>query len=232
MLGEATPEDHIAWAVRRLGEGFDTPSLRVLAGLDPTHERWEIEPYFLKSLEEADLEAAEGLDGPRDAARIVRRLFEDGRLSAEQTVARMSALHRRGEYADPILGIWHDLEEELLLEGSGHEGVFYPRDAIQPLESAVRREWVLFDRALALRLPDNFIELVRCEPCGHVGVPKRIPNTFLDSVKIALPWLRSPPNVRYTCAECGSERYRGISDPGVRELWYSVLEAEASGTTG
>ncbi len=45
-MGDAPGEDYIAWAVDLLVAGRDTPSLRILAGLNPIHEQYEIDEYF------------------------------------------------------------------------------------------------------------------------------------------------------------------------------------------
>ena len=71
-MGDARPEDYIAWAVDLLVAGQDTPSLGTLAGLNPTHERDDIEKYFLRSYKELGLEPLELSDSPRDAVPLVR----------------------------------------------------------------------------------------------------------------------------------------------------------------
>ena len=40
-IGDAQAEDYIAWAVDLLVAGRDTPSLRILAGLNPTYYKCE-----------------------------------------------------------------------------------------------------------------------------------------------------------------------------------------------
>ena len=58
-MGDALGEDYIAWAVDLLVAGRDTPFLRILAGLNPTHKRGEIEEYFLRTCKKLGLELVE-----------------------------------------------------------------------------------------------------------------------------------------------------------------------------
>ncbi len=54
-MDSAKPEDYVEWAVERLCEGLDTPSLRILAGVNTRFDRDKIEPYFEKTCKELNI---------------------------------------------------------------------------------------------------------------------------------------------------------------------------------
>lgn len=225
-MGTAAAEDYVAWAVERLCEDLDTPSLRILAGLHPRLERHDIEPYFLKTCRELGLEVVSQSVPPRETGRLVQRVFRAGEISAEEALQMMCSLYRRAEYSDPLLSIWFDIEEELSLRGSGHEGCFYSPEFLDPLEEAVRRELVLFSRALAIDLPPGFDRFIRCDRCAFIDAPKWEHRTATDSFRSKMPWVHPKPSLWATCSRCGSFEYHSIRDPNVRMEYFSQLEKE------
>ena len=154
-MGNALPEDYVAWAVEQLVDGRDTPSLRVLAGLIPTLERDDIEAYFLRTCKELELRPLESSDSPRDAVPLVRRLYRSGTLSPVETLRLMSRLYELSEYSDPLLSLWFGVKDELFPE------------PMEFLEEWIDREWGLFDLAFELDLPSEFDRFCRCESSKH-----------------------------------------------------------------
>ena len=151
-MGYALPEDYVAWAVELLVAGRDTPSLRVLAGLNPTLERGDIEVYFLRSCKELKLRPLESSDSPRDAVPLVKRLYRSGTLSPVETLQLMSRLFELSDYPDPLLEAWFTLDDAFADWDRGIPP--FPRlpEEMESLEETIDREWVLFDRAVALDL--------------------------------------------------------------------------------
>ena len=143
-MGDALGEDYIAWAVDLLVAGRDTPALRILAGLNPTHERGEIEEYFLRTCKELGLEPVELSDNPRDAVPLVRRLSRSGILSPKETLHHMSRLYELSEYSDPLLGLWFALDDE-----------FFP-EQMESLEEWIDREWEPFEAQAIERSAANY----------------------------------------------------------------------------
>ena len=127
------------------------------------------------------------------------------------------------EYRDPLLAVWYAMEEELLLQGSGHAGVFYPVASLEPLEEAIRREWRLLDAAIGLDLPEAYDRFVRCEECSHIGRPTLRRRSSWQSLKRALPWVRAEPPWWQACSRCDSLEHRSMSDPDVREDYFARL---------
>ncbi len=230
------PEDYVSWAVDLLGAGRDTPSLRILAGLNPTHERGDIEGYFLRSCKELGLGPLELSDNPRDAVPLVRRLSRSGTFSPEETMHRMSSLFELSGYSDPLLHPWSTLDEALADFEGGHgdrlmqvwpAGYFRLPEETEPLEETIGREWKLFDRAIALHLPDGFQHFVRCEGCRHIG-----PHAPLSRTKRwknwALGYALGSSQPVWECVECGDTRLMQMACAEVREDYFSRLGGEGA----
>jgi len=233
-MGDAQGEDYIDWAVDLLVAGRDTPSLRVLAGLNATHERSDIEEYFLRTCRELGLQPLEVSDNPRDAVLLVKRLYRSGTLSPEETLHYMSRLYQLSECSDPLLQPWFTLREALAdladLEAEvGNRlmlvwpaGYFRLPEEMKPLEETIDREWELFDRAVALDLPDGFQHFVRCEGCGHIG-----PHAPLSrATKVhnwTLGYALGSLQPDWECAKCGDSRLMHMACAEVREDYFSRL---------
>ncbi|MGK7905612.1 MAG: hypothetical protein AB4040_00070 [Synechococcus sp.] len=233
-MGSAIPQHYILWAVECLGEGLDTPSLRILAGLNVQLESTEVEPYFQKTCQELNIELQPQTAEPRDTAWLVKKAYDLREITAEVALQMMVQLYQQSQYSDPLLAIWYDMAEELELKGSGHEGCFYPPAELEPLEDALNYEWSLFARGLRLTLPDELNDFIQCEECGHIGEALLKRKTMAAKFIALLPWIRRKPPLYPTCTKCGSYQYRNMANPDVRNAYFQKLEgvrsAEAKAT--
>lgn len=224
-MGNALAEDYIDWATECLTQGQDSPSLRVLAGLHPRWERHEVEQYFQGTCRELGIAAIPADAPPRETARLVQEVYRGGKISADEAVRMMADLYTRSAYSDPVLSIWFEIEEELSLQGSGHEGCFYSPELLEHLEETVEREFALFSQAVALPLPPGFNRFIRCSRCSAIGPPKLKHRSATDAIKAGIRGAWAKPALWATCEHCGSFDYRGISDPDVREDYFLRLES-------
>lgn len=163
-LGRAQPEDYVDWAVDRLSHDVDGPNLRILAGLNPRFDQDDIEHYFQLSCGEVGLTGV-GPTSPMDTARMIRRSYEHGRIAPAEAVELMADVYQASGYQEELLAPWYGMLEEM----RWGEGYFYSPAALASVEGAVRREWLLLDRALALALPGGWLGLTHCTDCGHFG---------------------------------------------------------------
>jgi hypothetical protein len=230
-MGDAQGKDYIDWAVDLLMAGRDTPSLRILAGLNASHERGDIEEYFLRTCRELGLEPLQVSANPRDAVPLVRRLYRSGTLSPEDTLYYMCRLYELSEHSDPLLDLWFTLREalaDLEAERGNRLTPVWPAEYFrlpeetEPLEETIDREWELFDRAVGLDLPEGFQHFVRCEGCRHIG-----PHAPLSRAKKLHNWTLGyalgslQPN--WECAKCGDSRLIHMVCAEVREDYFSRL---------
>ena len=230
-LGDAERTDYVEWATARLARGDDTPNLRILAGLSPTRDPDDIEPYFRRACADLSIVVPEQCAPLQDCAQLIRRSYEMGKCSAAQTIRRMADLYRLTDYADPLLGVWMDMDDEIGFLDADLGGYMYPRGALSDLDAAVRREWHLLDRGRALNLDRRFRNLLRCVACGYVGEGVTKPNSFLQRL-LLLRRRRVAPR-QQLCGRCGTDRFESLSDPDVRSSYFDALErAQGSDAAG
>lgn len=94
ILGRATGKELAVWATAALASGFDSPSLRILAGLDLAPvSMHEAEPIFWRSLEEVGIQHGRSPEVfLRRYARDVAERILNGRLTVQQG---LGLIHRR-----------------------------------------------------------------------------------------------------------------------------------------
>ncbi|MFC1601890.1 hypothetical protein ACFL34_06020 [Candidatus Sumerlaeota bacterium] len=224
----ARPHDYVEWAVERMCEELDSPSLRILAGLNIRLEQHEIETYFKKSCEELNVDTLAQMAEPRRTAELVRRAYELGELSPDTVVRMMAKLHEESNYCDALLAVWYSIEEELSFSGTEDEGCLYPLAEFDSLKAVCDREWSLFARALRLNLPPGFYSFTQCARCGHIDDRRPKRGTLIAKIMDKLPWLRPDPQRCRTCPHCGCRECSGMSDPQIREAYFKQLEDEQS----
>jgi hypothetical protein len=222
-LGCVEPEDYVAWATERLTESLDTPSLRILAGLNVRLDADEVEKYFVRATEELEVTREPPDVSPLATARLVRRAHEQKRLSAATVVEVMSNVH--ASTGEPWLAPWFRMRAELEGTAPRELGTAYPPAALDPLEDAVRREFELLERAASVGPPERFLLFSHCADCEHYGerVLRRAP--FLTRIKSVLT---GAARYRAVCSACGSERAESLLDPNVRAAYFTALERARS----
>lgn len=228
-LGSAYPEQYVDWAVERLCDGLDTPSLCVLAGLNPKFETEEIEAYFQKACAELEIDCMRPAEEPRRAVGLIRRSYERSDITAEAAFHLLARLYEHSDYSDPLLGVFYEIEEELSLRGSGHEGCFYPPDALADLDDALATEFSLFNAAAEIDLPKAFTRFIRCSKCGYIGESRLRRKTLGDKIRGLVPGLRPKPAWWHTCARCGCFDYKIMMDPEVRRDYLNKIQSEQGG---
>src|SRR5215204_1733087 len=67
-LRQLSSPDYVEWAGEMLGKGYDSHSLRILAGLDKFVSTDDAEDYFVRSIRELDPTIPETQDAIRDYA--------------------------------------------------------------------------------------------------------------------------------------------------------------------
>ena len=129
----------------------DTPSLRILAGLNPRLEHHDIQPDFLKACNELDIPPIDVGGDPRLVMPYIRRLYFDGKLSTHRTLHEISMIASASRYSVPLL--------VLLSEAHDLFGLY--DDELGPLKEWMDREWDLFDLAEGLDLPVDLYRYLR-----------------------------------------------------------------------
>jgi hypothetical protein len=150
-LDQLSTNDYIDWAGEMLVQGYDTYSLRILAGLDRFASTFEAEDYFLRSIKELDLSIPDRENSIRAYTCEIARQIIGGQLTGQQGVHALYKICIATEYERDFL-VWLELDDALdnLLAGA------YPFT----YESATLEN---FDE-LAKREAENFISKVCGQP--------------------------------------------------------------------
>lgn len=228
-IGSAFPDQYVAWAVQLLCDGSDTRSLRILAGLDPRLDTDEIEAYFFKACQEMKIDCAPRAKEPRRSLGLVRNSYERGNASAKTAIHMLARLYGQSDYTDPLLSVFYEIDEELSLKGTGLEGHFYPVEALDDLDLALRREFDLFREAALLNLPADFLHFIRCDRCGHIGEPLSRYKTLNDRLKALFLGSRCRTYRWPACAKCRSFSNKTMMNPDVRQEYFAQLRSKQAG---
>jgi hypothetical protein len=218
--GAAMAEDYVGWAVESLSSGLDSPSLRILAGLNLRFDQDEVEQYFVSSAAELGIQLLE--PGVRNGALLIKRKYDRNEISAETAIEMLAKLYQASDYSDVLLAIWWDIAEELSHRGSGYEGVYYPPELLSSLTTVFEREWALFERASLLSVDPDFCHFVLCR-CGYIGKPLMKRHSRFERILRRLRGKRFH-YVYNVCPQCAAKELRSFQHPDVRERYFSTLE--------
>ena len=215
FMGWAAPENYVDWAVDLLVDGADTPSLRILAGLNPRLEHHDIHPYFLKACNELDLLPIDEGDDPKLGMPYIRRLYFDGKLTPERTLHDIGRITTESKHAISFLVLLSEAHDLFGLYG----------DDIGSLKKWMDGEWELYDLAAGLDLPADLYRYLRCEQCGHIGLPRKL--GFFESLA-ALGEYGYAANRLARCSKCRSADLKHMGHLDVQEDFFLRLRSAKS----
>lgn len=139
-LGRTFSEDYIDWAYEMLEQDYDTPQLRILAGLDRRSSIFEVEEYFEKSLKELNIEPLEPKAAVRAYACDIAQQIIDGQFPESRST--MKAL--RQLWLDSEYDIWSDLNEACDYLSSGDFPYTYPTATLDNFDEILKKEAAQF----------------------------------------------------------------------------------------
>jgi hypothetical protein len=90
--GTATGDEAVSWAITALGDGFDSPSLRRLAGLNPPVMWSDAMPLFKRAADELQLQVPPEPDALLRA--FLRSVAEDIVSGARSPAVALDIIHR------------------------------------------------------------------------------------------------------------------------------------------
>ena len=149
-LGQVFADDYIDWAIAMLMEDYDSPNLRILAGLDRRSSFFEVEAYFLRSIKELGIEEVEPENAIRSYACETAQQIIDGQFtSPHQAIETMYRLWlqlwvARGYNYDPDYEIWIELHEALTSIHIGEFPYSYPSATLKNIDEVVKQEAARF----------------------------------------------------------------------------------------
>jgi hypothetical protein len=140
FLQHVFAEDYIDWAYEMLLQDYDSPSLRILAGLNRPSNFLEISPYFLDAIEELKIEIPEPKAAIRDYACDLAQQIVDGQFtSIRGVVGTLYKICRDLDY-DPEYTVWADLDDLLDILYSGGIPYDYPSATLENMNEIIKKE--------------------------------------------------------------------------------------------
>src|SRR5215510_6877242 len=111
-------EDYVDWAGEMLVEGYDSHSLRILAGLDRRASAFETEHYFARVLKELNLNPPDPDTAVRAYGCDIARQIIEGKITAHNGVRELARICVGMCYERDFIG-WYELDDILdsLLQG-------------------------------------------------------------------------------------------------------------------
>jgi hypothetical protein len=125
-LGVVTVQDYTNWAVAELVIGQDSPSLRILAGIEPNENLWTAEAYFAKAMRELcipEISKEEGLYRYADLLAIQLARKEG------DTIERVRHIYRACVKLDypKVMSRWVSLDDAIGSVMGGYEPYYSKR---------------------------------------------------------------------------------------------------------
>lgn len=109
-LGLADDAAYVSWAITRLSEGLDSPNLRMLAGLEPLLNHFEVKHHFIKALKELRIERKSEKEEIESYVTEVAQAVVNGRIQPKVAVATMNSICIASDYPSELMG-WYALDD-------------------------------------------------------------------------------------------------------------------------
>jgi hypothetical protein len=143
-------EDYIDWAYEMLLQNYDSPSLRILAGLHRPSNLREIGSYFLDAIEELQIEIPEPKTAIWDYACDLAQKIVDGQFTnIRDLVGTLYQICRETDY-DANYAIWADLDDLLDSLDFGEVPYGYPSATLENINEIIKKEALNFIAKIAI----------------------------------------------------------------------------------
>ncbi|HEX7295386.1 MAG TPA: hypothetical protein VF251_06510 [Pyrinomonadaceae bacterium] len=111
-LDQLSSDDYRKWAGEMLVQGYDSRSLRILAGLDRFVSTFEAEDYFRRSIQELDLNLPDRDTAIRAYGCEIAQQMVDGTIIPREGVRWLFQICIGTDYAKDFV-IWYELDDAL-----------------------------------------------------------------------------------------------------------------------
>jgi hypothetical protein len=140
VLHRIFAEDYIDWAYEMLLQDYDSPSLRILAGLNRPSNILEAESYFLKAIEELQIETPEPKTAVWNYACDLAQRIVDGQFTSLRDIVRTLYQICQDMNYDTAYTIWSDLDDLLDSLYYGEVPYGYPSATLENIDEIVKKE--------------------------------------------------------------------------------------------
>lgn len=191
------PDQCIHWAERLLTGDNDTPSLRILAGLDSKNtDSSEIRKFFFQSLSELGITAPDRNTALTKFSNSILEELLDGQIEHTKALSFLTGCYYSTEDFK-FQGWW--LLSQVLSEYQADE---LSKDEINEM---INEEARLFKEFQGITIPDRFQEMIFCDRCDYFGLPteERVHFKWLPKILYRLIFRRWPHRAT-VCPRCKS----------------------------
>ncbi|MBW4473535.1 MAG: ABC transporter ATP-binding protein [Stenomitos rutilans HA7619-LM2] len=158
-LHQIFADDYIDWATELLVKGYDSPNLRILAGLDRRSSVFDIETYFIHAIKELDIEEPEPKAAIRAyACEIAQQIINGQFISLRQAIQPLYQIWLDTDH-DPDYVIWLELDDALDSLYAGEFPYSYPSATLENIDAIVHQEAARFVNQLLQPEADVVLQL-------------------------------------------------------------------------
>ena len=142
-LRQLSSDDYQKWAGEMLVQGYDSPSLRILAGLDKFVSSFEAEDYSCRSIQELNLNLPDHETAIRAYACAIAQQIVDGTIPAQDGVRWLFQICIGTNYAQDFM-IWLELDDALDNLLCGAQPFTYESATLDNFDEIAKREAASF----------------------------------------------------------------------------------------
>ncbi|WP_140920348.1 hypothetical protein [Limnobaculum xujianqingii] len=223
-LGTDKPHFYTDWAEQQLVNGSESEAILILAslGLDKQLDRQEVEFYFQRYIESADIIPPYHAVALANYAKVLCRKIISSHISPDEGAFMLSEFNHKTEYQYPIYIIWSDLGEDLTLFEMGEGYYLWHAITNDNKVSYIINTAKQFIVLLESKLPDNFFDLSYCPQYSHTGIPDKKQMAQAEAAQKASQYSFIPNSCYVTIQVCHCCQFTALismrSYQG-RELW-------------
>jgi hypothetical protein len=141
--------DYIDWAEEMLIQGYDTPNLRILAGLDRKNSIFAVEQYFHTAIKELNIEEIEPNTAVRIYACEVAKQIINGEIkSSQQAIEALYQIYVGTDYDSDYM-IWSELDDAFASIRAGEYPYTYPSATLENFAAILKQEATKFITSMA-----------------------------------------------------------------------------------
>ncbi len=137
-------DEYIDWAGEMLMQDYDSPNLRILAGLDRRSNIFEVEDYFRRSIKELNIEEIESETTIRAYACELAQQIIDGQFPVSDQAIRGLAQIFVDAGCDADYVMWSNLADVSYSLRAGEAPYSHPAATLENFDAIVKQEAARF----------------------------------------------------------------------------------------
>jgi hypothetical protein len=138
-LYQPSASDYVDWAGEMLVQGYDSYSLRILAGVGRLASTFEAEDYFLRSIKELGLSIPDSETAVRSYACEIAQQIIEGHLTGQEGVRALYRICLATDYNRAYM-IWLTLDDALDSLLSGEYAHTYESATLENFDEVAKQE--------------------------------------------------------------------------------------------